>query len=324
MMSAVNSAKLFSRTIPLQPPARAKDAELTPQSSVSLQIKCYKPLDQDPLSPTVLFLPFWGGSASTYEAVQVKLSETRPAHGSIAVSYRGTGDSTHTEHDTPEDNDIPALAVDVLALLDILRGDNDDGLSLIPSRKLVLCVHSMSAKVAWEVLSGLHAGGETLEVTGLLLLAPAPVGPLVLPPEIRKQQLGAFESSESVRWTLENMIMHKVPDNDTLEKLASNAAGMSSAAKRGWVELGMQRESLEAVRNVATGLEGGSKLASFKVVALLGEQDKVETVEKVTRETVDVLTELGFAVCVRVIPGVGHLLPVEAPEEVVFELGKML
>ena len=314
-MSKTTETKLVSKILPLQT-----------HPAASLDIQYHKPSTPNTSMPTVILLPFWGGSASTFEGLQIKLSEIDASYTTVAVSYRGTGSSSRSEEDSPQRHDIHALAADVLALLDVLVRDEDEGSNLLPSGKVVFCAHSMSAKVAWEVLSRLDLGDQThaLGVAGLLLLAPAPIGPLELPPEMREQQLGAYASMESARWTLSNILTRKTPDKEFLNGLARDCVGMSSGAKRGWIELGMKSDCTDAVRKVADNLVTNKSLKDFPVVVLAGEHDVVETVDKVKKETVDVLAKLGFVADMSVIAGVGHLLPVEAAGEVAEELSKLM
>lgn len=318
MAATEDTAKLLSKNIYF---VRDGNADRT-QPTEPLDIIYYKPLNVDASLPTVVFLPFWGGSASTFQAVQRRLSEARADHVSIAVSYPGTGSSiVDRKDDSPEDHDIPALAADVLALLKSLQRDD---MKLIPSHKIILCAHSMSAKVAWEVLDTLKGSAEQnfqTTVTGLLLLAPAPLGPLKLPPEMAEQQLQAYNSLESATWTLENVLTYKQLGEEVIRTLARDCVNMTPGAKRGWIELGMKRDCLAVVRDIA---DTDSLRRNLRVAVLVGDKDPVETADKVKKETVDVLTDLGFVVRLKIVAGVGHLLPVEAPEEVVLELEGLL
>ncbi|KIW67345.1 hypothetical protein PV04_06606 [Phialophora macrospora] len=324
---------IHSKAIALRLPLSPNGEQLT--------IRYYKPSTPDRSAPTVIFLPFWGGSASTFEPVQLTLSKTHPSCTSVAVSYRGTGSrsgseemtsSLTPEQDPPENYNIPALAADVVALLESLANDDDKQHDLIPSRTVVLCAHSMSAKVAWEVLHALTASGKesifnkTTTVKGLLLLAPAPPGPLELPAEMREQQLKAYNSLESAVWTLKNVLTHKDLADEVVRGLAADCVGMSPGAKRGWIELGMKRDCRGVVADIAHRIkaEGQQRQGNLQLRVVVGEEDKVETVEKVKRETVDGLTQLGLDVTLSVVAEVGHLLPVEAPEEVAAELAKFL
>ena len=324
--------EIKSKNISLHAGSSSSIGSTKERKPTQLNIRYFQPTTAAPSAPTVLFLPFWGGSASTFEQVQFELSKTHASHTSIAVSYHGTGASRRQkfesasnsgDDDAPEDHDIPALVADVLALLGSLGPDGDEALNLIPSGKIVVCAHSMSAKVAWEVLGGL-VDSKAISMAALLLLAPAPPGPLELAAEMREQQLKAYQSIESATWTLKNVLTHKELDDAVIERLAKDCVEMSPGAKRGWIELGMRRSCADTVNKVAARLLAEGLQADFPVSILAGEHDKVETTERVQKESVEVLRSLGFAVTFKVVPGIGHLLPVETPEDVAVSLGKLL
>jgi pimeloyl-ACP methyl ester carboxylesterase len=344
----VLNMSLHSKVIALRSPLPPAGSEVEGGRQLATSIRYYEPSTPDRSAPTVVFLPFWGGSASTFEPVQQALSKTHPTCTSVAVSYRGTGSSSgsseetssltstlNSEQDPLESHDIPALATDVIALFETLANDGGEQQALIPSRQVVLCAHSMSAKVAWEILHALTSSGNesvnlldnkrTTTVKGLLLLAPAPPGPLELPAEIREQQLKAYDSLDSALWTLRNVLTHKDLSDQVVGRLATDCVSMSPGAKRGWIELGMKRDCRGVVEDMVARIKADwQREGTFQLRVLVGEKDKVETVEKVKSETVDVLTELGLDVTLTIVPEVGHLLPVEAPEEVAAELGKLL
>ena len=66
------------------------------------------------------------------------------------------------------------------------------------------------------------------------------------------------------------------------------------------------------------------EVAGLKVRVLVGSEDKVETVEKVREQTVQMLKAGGFDIEMDVVEGAGHLLPVEAIDEVVEALRKLV
>ena len=180
----------------------------------------------------------------------------------------------------------------------------------------------MSAKIACEVLHTLSLGSQ-LKVSSLLLLAPAPPTPLVLPDELRQQQLTAYSTFESAKWTVANILMHKPLPDTMVDDLAHDATNMSEGAKRGWIELGMAHDCTPTLERMQD-LVKSSPDSMPKVVVLVGREDKVETVEKVQSAVVEPCTAAGWDVSMRVIEGVGHLLPVEAPDEVVVAVTELL
>lgn len=316
-----------------------ENSSIPPKTVLNIRYCATPSTPPPPPPPTVICLPFWGGSAATFDKVLLELASGSGPQGSrigVAVSYRGTGWSSSSSRDEPRDHDIPALAADILALL-----HSDDMRDLLPSGEIVICAHSMSAKVVWEMLPVLLSDLEhrsrqsSVMLEGLLLLGPAPVGPLVFPPEAREQQLRAYESFDSAEWTLRNVLTcsGKLHHDDVIRKLANDCIGMSPGAKRGWIEHGMKRDYTDVVKLVAASQrrtvslwDGKGRVKNkLKVRVLVGEEDQVETVQRVKTQTVDVLRDTGgFDVEFETIAGCGHLLPVEAPREVVAELEKIL
>lgn len=274
------------------------------------------PVHPSPTLPTVLCLPFWGGSARTFTSVLQSLASQSPSTISIAVSYPGTGTSEPAPNDTdPEQHSVLALTRDLLAAMQTQQLQD-----LIASRKLILIAHSMSAKVACELMVAVSLPSTPFEVEicSLLLLAPAPPTPLVLPEDICKQQLTAYSTFESARWTMANVLTHRSLPDQVLDSLAADAANQSEGAKRGWIEIGMGHDCTAALRGL------GEMGPTMPVRVLVGSADQVETVETVSKETVEPCVAAGWGISMRVVEGVGHLLPVEAVDEVVEEVEKLL
>lgn len=230
----------------------------------------------------------------------------------MALSYRGTGASSAPVLDTPATHSVPALAADVLA---VLRHETTQ--DLLPSRKLVLCAHSMSAKVCWELLHLLETSKLALgiEAVGVLLLAPAPPGPFALPVEMRTQQLEAYRSMNGAEFVVRKVLTERTLDEGVYVQVAKGCVGMSEGAKRTWLEVGMRWDCEEA-------LEGLVKRPLVRV--LVGQFDQVETVDRVLAETVKVLRGKRFEVGVTIVQACGHLLPIEVPEETIQELNQLL
>ncbi|KIW09915.1 hypothetical protein PV08_11691 [Exophiala spinifera] len=307
---------------PLQPSSRwiQVPSDSDGQTSIRLHVKHLQPPNADPSAPTILFLPFWGGCASTYDAIPSHAAAAGLKNIGVALSYRGTGESETSDADSIHEHSVEALANDVLA---IMRSEQIS--DLVPSGEFVVVAHSMSAKVAWLVLRDigrglfLHGGIQKVVIRSLLLLAPAPPGPLVLPANIRQQQLQAYENLENATFTVENILTNGNLDDGCMNQLARDAVAMSTGAKNGWVELGMKLNCTEVVDQVVR------LVPDLKICVLAGRQDVVETVERVQKETVDVLRGLrGGVVSFKVVESCGHLLPVEAPAEVVRELKRLL
>ena len=212
----------------------------------------------------------------------------------------------------------------------------------------------MGAKIALSLLSNLlnpnpeSIAPPNVKIRGVLLLAPAPPSPLVLPKGVREGQLAAYESLESARGAVEGVLVHEVGrmDGEVVRGLVEGMVGMSRGAKEGWLGrggmggdlrgglrgvFGREEVSGEGVGEgsvgegkVGRGVEGVEGVERVKIKVLAGVQDKVERIERVEEETVGFLREVGFEVDVRRVEECGHLIPLEKPEVVVEELVGMV
>lgn len=289
--------------------------------------------------PTIIALHYWGGSASTFRHVPSLLQRRQAAtsHYStvISVSHRGWGLSSPASPDTASAYSVTALASDVVALL-----PHFFELDLIPQSGFVLCGYSMGAKVAVAVAGSLHHAKLPLgfpPLRGILLLAPAPLSPLVLPDELKEQQVHAYESPESVDLTVREVLTgarraRSYGGKEDLDLLVRDSLAGSDGAKKGWPEVGMaQNVNLDGLCDRISGSVGNQSKVKFRVLASRG--DRVETVDRVERDTVQPLRSNGFEVELRVLEpekheddeaAYGHILPLEAPDIVSEELVVLL
>ncbi len=244
------------------------------------------------------------------------LASKSPSTISVAVSYPGTGTSSPGLADVdPKAHSVPTLASDLLAALQTRQFQD-----LMPSGRLLVIAHSMSAKIIYETMAAVSSPLATAHVkfNSLLLLAPAPPTPLVLPDDMRQQQLVAYLTFDSARWTMANVLTHKSLPDQVLDSLAIDATNYTEGAKRGWIGIGMAHDCTAALRGLSViGNE-------VPVRVLVGSADQVETVERVRKETVQPCAAAGWNISMSVVEGVGHLLPVEAVDEVVQEVEKLL
>jgi pimeloyl-ACP methyl ester carboxylesterase len=228
--------------------------------------------------PALVFLHYYGGSSRTWTPV----IEALPADAhTIAVDLRGWGQS-----EKPEDGyTLASLADDVEALI------KDKGLA-----DFVLVGHSMGGKVAQLLASRNPAG-----LRGLVLVAPATPTPLALPAEILRGFATVYDTRESIEGALENMLVSKPLPYDLHEQVIADSLVGSPGAKAGW-PLVMSQEDISG------------ELAGIQVPVLViaGGADKVDPVEAHQSELLPRLADAEF----HVIPGIGHLVPLQAPVEV--------
>ncbi|EPE34612.1 alpha/beta-Hydrolase [Glarea lozoyensis ATCC 20868] len=230
--------------------------------------------------PTLVFLHFWGGSSATYAPLISHLT----SYHTISIDFRGLGLSTGPD-------DQSAYSIKHLAL------DIEDLLSKLALRDILLVGHSMGGKVA-QLIAGRN---NTPNLKGLILIAPAPPTPLVLPDDLREQSYTAYETRESCEFVIRNVLTSSTLTDEATEALVRDMLRGNRHARRAWPEYGMAEDIREEVKGMRC-----------PVLVAAGENDVVETRERLEREVVGCY-EGGEMV---VVEGVGHLMVVEAPAEV--------
>lgn len=264
-----------------------------------------------PEKPLLVFLHYWGGSSATWHKLTSRDSPTSLSeiHQTVAVDLRGWGQSKGSKGSIGEDGyPIAAMAADVALLLEHLQAQQDT--SRWFAHGFVLVGHSMGAKVALGTLTRLPV--RLLgQLKGLVLVAPAPPGRLDLPADMKEQQVVAYTSEESVRWTVENVLASdKISETDVSIIVRDSLAG-SQLAKRAWPMYGMAEDISESVKDSLSSI---GKSLPFPVHVIVGELDIVEPKERVVTQVGDFLDQCGLQVTIHEAPGVKHLIPLESPE----------
>jgi len=288
--------------------------ETSPDTVIHFRItKTPSTSDQQMKSPLVVFLHYWGGSSATWHKLTssespLSLSTRYP---SVSIDLRGWGQSTEPVHGaTAGDYSITPMASDVVSVLNHLK----TGLTTTTrfENGIVLVGHSMGAKVALAALCSLPDDMLVL-IKGLVLVAPAPPTPLALPLEMSEQQRRAYDTEESVRWTVQNVLSNqeRLTDEDLSMIVRDTLAG-NTLAKDGWILHGMQEDISPAVDE----LSSRPNATGIKISVLAGELDMVEQKDRVEHEVVQALTARGFPVTFTVLKDVKHLIPVEDPEAI--------
>ncbi|KAJ4366799.1 hypothetical protein N0V83_007324 [Neocucurbitaria cava] len=271
------------------------------------------PPETDPL-PTLVFLHFWGGSTRTWSHVLPAISPTYPT---LAIDFRGWG--TSTGPDDAVAYNISDLAADVQAVI-----------SALELHSVVLVGLSMGAKVAQVVAAQLssisikhggngsgdgngngNADGEGKKtgsaLRGLILISPAPTTPLILPPEMREQQLHAYESRESATFVAQNVLTSSFRKHSQREEvpefLVADMLRGNRWARGAWPAYAMAED-------VSPAVEGKIKVP---VLVIAAEEDVVEPLERVRKEVCERIE----GVRLEVLEGSGHLSVVDVPEAVV-------
>ncbi len=235
---------------------------------------------------TLVFLHYWGGTSRTWDNVIKALkSDVR----SVAFDARGWGKS-----------DRPESGYDIVSMAD----DVEAAIAALELKKYILVGHSMGGKVAQLLASRRPAG-----LTGLVLVAPSPAQGKLLPEDIREGMEGAYAVAESTAWTIDN-VLAELPLSPALrEQVIEDSVGGASAAKRYWPAGAISEDVSADLGRI-----------QVRVLVIGGEKDKVDSVELL--ETVVVPSLPGAQLTV--IPGVGHLSPLESPREVASRIDSFL
>lgn len=225
-----------------------------------------------------VFMHFWGGSSATWSSVISLISEDFRC---VAIDARGSGQSEvagHGYHTADHADDVSAV-INTLGL-----------------RRVILVGHSMGGKTAQLLASRQHAA-----VIALALVASAPLAPMNFSEEQRNQMRAAYHSRESVLWTLDNVLTAGDMTAQQREKLAEDALRVSDKAAEGWVFTASREDLSSAAAHI-----------DLPIMIMAGEQDKVDPPAVVEHA----IAGLYPWADVHIIPGKGHLLPVEAPQTV--------
>lgn len=223
----------------------------------------------------LVFLHYWGGSSRTWDGVSGELSAR---FRTVAIDHRGWGDS-----DAPEQG---------YSLAD-MADDAQEVIEALGLRRYLLVGHSMGGKVA-QLLASRRPDG----LEGVVLVAPSPPAPMALPEQDRMAMAGAYASRESICWVLDNVLAANPLTPAQREQVIADSLRGAPQAKAAWPGATM----LEDI----TGEVGA---ISVPVLVIAGERDRVDRVD--TLESA-LLPHIPGA-RLHVLPGIGHLSPLEAP-----------
>ncbi|WP_063695804.1 alpha/beta fold hydrolase [Amycolatopsis orientalis] len=243
-------------------------------TSTSLQLPRY---DYRPGNgPVLVFLHYWGGSARTWQPVLDRL----PRRAALTVDLRGWGRS----RDLPGPYTLEQLAHDTRAVLAHARVS-----------EYVLVGHSMGGKVAQLVAAARPAG-----LAGLVLVAPGPAKPAAaVTPEYQEALSHAYDSDESTA-AARDTVLTAAPLSETLKaQIAEDSRASNEEARLVWPRQGIAADISDAARAI-----------DVPVLVVAGEHDRVEPPEVLRSNLLPYLANASLTV----LPGCGHLVPLEAPD----------
>ncbi|WP_438875028.1 alpha/beta fold hydrolase [Winogradskya humida] len=225
--------------------------------------------------PTLVFLHYWGGSARTWQPVIDRL----PGRATLTIEARGWGRS----RELPGPYTLDQLAQDTRAVI------ADAGLT-----DYVLVGHSMGGKVAQLVAATRPAGLRELVLVGSGPAKPAPV----VTPEYQRGLSHAYDSDESVAAVRDNVLTATPLSNK--DQIVEDSRAGNPEATAGWPLHGIAQDITREAREI-----------EVPVLVIAGEHDQVEPVDVLRDNLMPYLRNAHL----HVIPGAGHLMPLEAPGE---------
>ena len=233
---------------------------------------------------SLIFLHYWGGSSRTWTKVIAALPKS---HRSLAIDHRGWGDS-----------DAPARGY---ALAD-MAADAQGVIEALDLERYILVGHSMGGKVAQLMASRRPKG-----LVGLVLVAPSPPQPMAMSPEAREAMFGVYASRESIAAAIDGALTAKVLSPKDREQVIEDSLRGAPPAKDAWPR-STSREDI--TRDVAA--------INAPTIVIAGELDVVDGVDLLKAE---LLSRVPHAV-LQIVPGTGHLLPLESPQELARLIGE--
>lgn len=226
--------------------------------------------------PALVFIHYMGGAGRTWDLVAERLSER---HRCVAPDLRGWGGSDKSA----TNYDLNTQADDIAAIIRSLE-----------ISQYILVGQSMGGKIA-QILGARRPSG----LKGLVLVAPAPPTPMEVPQEQKDAYLKSYLSAEGLETAL-TVLAHRQLSPELRQQVVDDTLGGAVAAKRAWFDQGMSLDIRDLVANI-----------NVPTTVIVGDADKVENEPGLRRELGSRIKGAEFII----LPGVGHLSPLEAPDE---------
>jgi pimeloyl-ACP methyl ester carboxylesterase len=228
--------------------------------------------------PALLFLHYYGGSSRTWDGVIRDLGEQ---YRSVTMDHRGWGDS-----DAPEQ----CYAIGDLA------NDVQDVIEALNLERYVVVGHSMSGKVAQ-----LFASRQPPGLQGVILVAPSPPSAMHFSSEQRAEMAKVYDTRESISWALDNVLTATSLAPELREQVIVDSLRGAPQAKIAWPLGGMVEDITAEVSSI-----------KVPVVVIAGELDQVDQPATLQSELLPRIAGARLLV----LPGTGHLSPLENPAAV--------
>ena len=236
-------------------------------------------------SPALVFVHYWGGSRRTWSEIIARLSNRFRC---IALDLRGWGKSDRQT----DDYSLFAQADDVAGVIESLD-----------VKDFVLIGHSMGGKIA-QILAGRRPAG----LRAVVLVAPAPPTPLHVPDAQKRSMLASYTTPEGIGDALK-VISHRPLTIAQRLQVTEDSLGGAEPAKVAWVSEGMVLDVSKQTASV-----------NVPVCVIAGSADQVEKEAALREAILPLVPHAKF----KTIEGVGHLSPLEGPNEVAQQISDFL
>ena len=235
---------------------------------------------------TLVFLHYFGGSALEWQVVMDSLSEQ---HHCIAIDLRGYGDSSPDDGFSAETTfSVDDMAEDVLTIIDQYASGN-----------YILIGHSMSGKVALAIAAGLSAGRQSTGLQSLILVSPSPPVPEPIADDERQKLITGYGKHEAAEQTLKNITFVAVSEAVRRQIIADDLR-TTKPAWMAWLKMGSREDISSRMSRV-----------DVPVHIVVGAKDNALPPDVQDRLVLPYLKNA----TVEIVPGAGHLLPWETPNE---------
>lgn len=236
--------------------------------------------------PALVFLHYYGGSSRTWSGVISRLADQVRC---IATDHRGYGES-----DAPmEGYRIKDLADDAQAVIEALK-----------LKRFILVGHSMGGKTA-QLLASRRPQG----LQGLVLVGPSPASANDVGEEGRNNIMHAYDTVESTVFTRDNILTAR-PLPETLKaQVVEDSMRSAAHARVAWPNIALLEDYSAEVGKI-----------NVPTLVISGSLDKVDPLDDVREKVVSRISNAQL----KVLEGVGHLSPLEAPTELAAAIGAFL
>ena len=236
--------------------------------------------------PALIFLHYFGGSARTWLELTEGLADRFYC---LALDLRGFGQSVSRSADFG----ISSYSDDLCELI--------EKLALTDYR---LVGHSMGGKIALSLAARQPTG-----LSGLVLLAPSPPTPEPMEDTERQRLRTTHGQRAAALQTLGKITAHPLPP-PLLERAVEDNLRSNKDAWQAWLQDGSRENLSDQMKEVTQPIQ-----------IIVGEADPVIPPSLIKRE---LLNRLSTTPRLEILPGVGHLSPLEAPDAVEWAITKGL